>query len=228
MPLRKRGWRSQLFRADYCHQHQASSQSPSETCNGDLDRVCEECRHLSCQELDCDKRKIIKRERLIDKRNLEARGQIKEAQAPYVFVGRFGSADTVLKSGEEHDIIAKRYGLMAFEMEGAGAWEEIPCIIVKGVCDYADSHKNKLWQDFAAATAACVAKALVERYPQTDKPLSKSMDKPLNDSTDKSGFGGTIERASPGGGLIYYEHISGGNVFTGVHSSGTQTFNFWN
>ncbi|TDZ24981.1 hypothetical protein Cob_v002156 [Colletotrichum orbiculare MAFF 240422] len=55
-------------------------------------------------------------------------------------------------------------GINAFEMEGAGIWEEIPCIIVKGVCDYADSHKNKSWQDFAALMAASTTKTLLERY----------------------------------------------------------------
>ncbi|EHK17717.1 uncharacterized protein TRIVIDRAFT_160869 [Trichoderma virens Gv29-8] len=57
-------------------------------------------------------------------------------------------------------------------MEGAGVWDELPCIIVKGVSNYGDGHKTKHWaewQNFAAATAASVARALVERYPQTDK-----------------------------------------------------------
>jgi nucleoside phosphorylase len=46
--------------------------------------------------------------------------------------------------------------------------------VVKAVCDYADSHKNKLWQDFAAATAATAAsvtKALLERYIQRENLL---------------------------------------------------------
>ncbi|UKZ53600.1 hypothetical protein TrVGV298_007395 [Trichoderma virens] len=87
-----------------------------------------------------------------------------------IFVGRFGSGDRVLKSGEDRDWNAKRYGILAYDMEGAGVWDELPCIIVKGVCDYADGHLGKLWQNFAAATAACVAKGLVERYTRTDKP----------------------------------------------------------
>ncbi|KAH6972592.1 hypothetical protein EDB80DRAFT_531939, partial [Ilyonectria destructans] len=73
-----------------------------------------------------------------------------------------------LKSGEDRNRIAKRHGLLAFEMEGAGVWDAVPCIIVKGVCNYADSHKNKRWQNFAAATAASTIKALLERYTRTD------------------------------------------------------------
>ncbi|UKZ53997.1 hypothetical protein TrVGV298_007801 [Trichoderma virens] len=55
-------------------------------------------------------------------------------------------------------------------MEGSGIWDEFPCIIVKGICDYADSHNNTDWQNFAAATAASVVKGLIERYPKTDEP----------------------------------------------------------
>ncbi|KID65988.1 NACHT and Ankyrin domain protein, partial [Metarhizium hybridum] len=82
--------------------------------------------------------------------------------------GRHGSGDRVIKSGQLRDIIAKKHNLVAFEMEGAGVWDEIPCIIVKSVCDYADSHKNEEWQNYAAATAAAATKALLERYPRTD------------------------------------------------------------
>lgn len=63
-----------------------------------------------------------------------------------------------MKSIEHRDKIARQHGITAFEMEGAGVWEQrLPCIIVNGVCDYADSYKDKAWQRFAAATAASVA-----------------------------------------------------------------------
>ncbi|KAJ4855339.1 phosphorylase superfamily domain-containing protein [Trichoderma breve] len=81
-----------------------------------------------------------------------------------IFIGRIGSGNTVMKSGKDRDRIAAQHNLIAFEMEGAGAWDEVPCLVVKGVCDYADSHKNKQWQDFAAATGACVMKAILARY----------------------------------------------------------------
>mgnify|MGYP002718702243 CR=1 FL=1 len=127
---------------------------------------------LFCDDLACDNKHLIRRERLDAKAQLEREGRNKEAQAPSIFVGRIGSGDTVVKSGEDRDRIAKRHGVIAFEMEGAGVWDEVPCIVVKAVCDYADSHKNKIWQDFAAATAASTMKALLERYIQTDRPSS--------------------------------------------------------
>lgn len=39
--------------------------------------------------------------------------------------------------------------------------DDFPCLVVRGICDYADSHKNKEWQHFAAATAACFARELL-------------------------------------------------------------------
>jgi hypothetical protein len=48
-----------------------------------------------------------------------------------------------MKSGEDRDEIATRDNVIAFEMEGAGVWEHCPSLVIKGVCDYADSHKSK-------------------------------------------------------------------------------------
>ena len=74
-----------------------------------------------------------------------------------------------MKSGEERDRIAAIDKVIAFEMEGAGVWDNLPCIIIKGVCDYADCHKNKKWQHYASATAASTMKAVLERYIQMDR-----------------------------------------------------------
>lgn len=56
-------------------------------------------------------------------------------------------------------------------MEGAGVWRAIPCFVIKGVCDYADSHNNKQWQDYAAATAAACMKAFCQRWRPTSNRL---------------------------------------------------------
>ncbi|KAK6527690.1 hypothetical protein TWF694_004671 [Orbilia ellipsospora] len=83
---------------------------------------------------------------------------------PSLHIGRFASADTVMKSGKHRDELVKEEGVIGFEMEGAGVWGRAPCIVIKGVCDYADSHKNKLWQDYAAATAAAGAAAFINYW----------------------------------------------------------------
>jgi nucleoside phosphorylase len=91
------------------------------------------------------------------------------ARSPLVFVGRFGSGDTI-RSTAERDKVTESHGIIAFDREGAGIWDEVPCVIVKGVCDDFDGRKSKVPQHFAAATAAAVSKALIEQYPKTDRP----------------------------------------------------------
>ncbi|KAJ5777337.1 hypothetical protein N7520_000583 [Penicillium odoratum] len=46
-------------------------------------------------------------------------------------------------------------------MEAAGLMDNFPCLVIRGICDYSDSHKNKQWQDYAAATAAAYGKELL-------------------------------------------------------------------
>jgi nucleoside phosphorylase len=66
--------------------------------------------------------------------------------------------------GARKDKLAETAGVIAFDMETAGVWENLLCIVVKGVCGYADSHKKKAWQEHAAlATAACT-KAVLEQW----------------------------------------------------------------
>lgn len=164
-----------LFESTHCHRHYNSSQcvcvdyQPEE----DLHTVCDEARNLDCEQTGCELSSLKHRERLRQKSLLEDGGNLKAAQIPSIFFGRFGSGDMAFNSGVHRDSLAKTHGIIAFEMEGAGIWDELPCIIVKGVSDYGDGHKTRKWaewQNFAAATAASVARALIERYPQTDKP----------------------------------------------------------
>ncbi|KAL0938104.1 nacht and ankyrin domain protein [Colletotrichum truncatum] len=157
-----------LFEPDYLHKHYTST-----CCGCNESRACEEALQASCEELQCDFARLMLRKRL-KKPKLPDEGHELEAsvaQDLQMFVGRVGSGDTVMKSGLDRDRIAEDHDLIAFEMEGAGVWDQIPCIIVKAICDYADSHKNKKWQAFAAATAASAMKALLEDYPHTDVPI---------------------------------------------------------
>lgn len=50
-------------------------------------------------------------------------------------------------------------------MEAAGVINDFPCVVIRGIYDYADSHKNKQWQGYAAAVAAAYAKELLLVVP---------------------------------------------------------------
>ncbi|KAK5997079.1 Ankyrin-3-like protein [Cladobotryum mycophilum] len=162
-----------LFPSTYGHRHY---DSPHCVCATE-DTVCDESRDLLCNEIGCDQAYQLHQERLDEKKQLESSGQVKAAQDPFIFVGKFGSGDTVFKSAIERDRVAQQHGIIAFEMEGAGVWDELPCIVVKGVHSYGDGHMSRDWREFAAATAASVVKGLIERYPRTDKSTVKVLEK---------------------------------------------------
>ncbi|RWA07116.1 hypothetical protein EKO27_g7979 [Xylaria grammica] len=94
---------------------------------------------------------LVKRERLLQ-----------GVPQPDVHFGFIASGDTVMRSGKDRDDIAQQERVLGFDMEGAGVWDNFPCIIIKGACDYADSHKTKLWQPYAAASAASCVKGFLE------------------------------------------------------------------
>ncbi|PYI13145.1 hypothetical protein BO99DRAFT_486042 [Aspergillus violaceofuscus CBS 115571] len=81
--------------------------------------------------------------------------------SPRLHYGTIGSADQVMKDALLRDKWAREEGIICFEMEAAGLMDSFPCLVIRGICDYADSHKNKVWQPYAAATAACYAKELL-------------------------------------------------------------------
>jgi nucleoside phosphorylase len=55
--------------------------------------------------------------------------------------------------------------ILCFEIEVASLINNFPCLVIRGICDYADSHKNKRWQPYAAATAAGCAKEVLNTIP---------------------------------------------------------------
>ncbi|KAL6797362.1 purine and uridine phosphorylase [Trichoderma sp. SZMC 28013] len=73
-----------------------------------------------------------------------------------------------VQRAEDEDDPTIHYGLIAsdvlcFEMEAAGLMNHFPCLVIRGICDYSDSHKNDIWQGYAAMTAAAYAKDLIRR-----------------------------------------------------------------
>jgi hypothetical protein len=46
-------------------------------------------------------------------------------------------------------VLAQELGVTCVEMEAAGLMDSFPCLVIRGICDYADSHKNKMWQPYA-------------------------------------------------------------------------------
>jgi nucleoside phosphorylase len=85
----------------------------------------------------------------------------RDDETPQVFYGTILSGDMVMKNGEERDRRAAADKAICFEMEAAGLMNDFPCLVIRGISDYSDSHKNDRWQPYAAATAAAYAKELL-------------------------------------------------------------------
>ena len=97
---------------------------------------------------------------------------------PVIHYGAIASGNRVIKNARERDeLSAALGGVICFEMEAAGLVNDFPCLVVRGICDYADSHKNKSWQSYASATAAAYTKTLLSMIPpfqdSNDNPNSK-------------------------------------------------------
>jgi len=86
-----------------------------------------------------------------------------------IHYGTIASGNQVMKDGVTRDrTSAELGGVLCFEMEAAGLMNSLPCLVIRGICDYADSHKNKRWQPYAAATAAACAKEILLLVPAAE------------------------------------------------------------
>ncbi|KAK2009129.1 ankyrin [Colletotrichum eremochloae] len=126
-----------LFKADYNHIAREA---------GDvMDEEDEEVEGKTCQF--CDKAQAKKRK----PRNTR------------IHYGLIASGNKVVKDGTFRDNLNKSLGgkVLCIDMEAAGLMTSFPCLVIRGICDYVDSHKDKQWQEHAAAVAAAFAKELL-------------------------------------------------------------------
>ncbi|CAJ0553207.1 Ff.00g117190.m01.CDS01 [Fusarium sp. VM40] len=93
---------------------------------------------------------------------------------PYIFYGTIASGNQVMKNSTVRDTVAQELGAICFEMEAAGLNDICPCLSIRGICDYSDSHKSKEWQEYAAATAAAFAREFIEKLPPTEEILAST------------------------------------------------------
>jgi hypothetical protein len=90
----------------------------------------------------------------------------RSSKEPVIHYGLIASGDQVMRHGYTRDKLGREMNLLCFEMEAAGLMDSFPCVVIRGICDYADSHKNKRWQQYAAVTAAAYATELLHTIPE--------------------------------------------------------------
>ncbi|RYO91718.1 hypothetical protein DL766_009740 [Monosporascus sp. MC13-8B] len=154
--LRSKSLEDVLFKADYSHVNKNTADYEATAYNTDGDEEEENCRF-------CDRTKVVKR-------------KPREMRVHY---GLIASGNQVIKDATFRDKLNRDLGgnVLCVEMEAAGLINNFPCIVIRGICDYADSHKNKDWQEYVAAVAAAFARELLE-YVQ---PSEVDRERPVKD-----------------------------------------------
>ncbi len=89
------------------------------------------------------------------------------ANQPRIFIAPIASGNKLLKNPKTRDYLRDQFSVKAIEMEAAGiahaAWRRnVGYMVIRGICDYCDSHKNDDWQGYAAVVAAAYMRAMLE------------------------------------------------------------------
>jgi len=100
----------------------------------------------------------------------------RKQDTPFIHYGTIGSANALVISSEKRNELYHSHEIICIEMESAGVMGDNQGLVIRGICDYADSHKNKIWQKYAAATAAACAKEILLLVPTTEVPTAEAAD----------------------------------------------------
>lgn len=109
-----------------------------------------------------------------------------EEDNPAVHYGLIASANQLMKNAFLRDKLAAERDVLCFEMEASGLMNHFPCLVIRGICDYSDSHKNNDWQGYAAMVAAAYAKDLLYRIAPNSVTAEKRIKDILTGQSKKS------------------------------------------
>lgn len=100
----------------------------------------------------------------IDPVNVVSRPELRRRpRSPVVHYGLIALTDRPMTDAIHRDEFATRWDVLCFAMEPVRPVSSLPCLHIRGICDYADSHKNNQWQGYAAMAAAAYARDLLSR-----------------------------------------------------------------
>jgi nucleoside phosphorylase len=102
---------------------------------------------------------VIEQDKLVQKTvERPARDELERTR---VWYGNIGSGNSLMRNPQRRDELRDKHDLIGLEMEAAGVMNILPTGVIRGVCDYGDGQKNKIWQPYAAAVAAVYAKGIL-------------------------------------------------------------------
>ncbi|KAL6819981.1 hypothetical protein V8C40DRAFT_281313 [Trichoderma camerunense] len=102
-----------------------------------------------------------------------------------IYYGLIASLNKLMKDAILRDKLAAENDVLCFEMEAAGLMNYFLCLVIRGICDYADTHKNDGWQGFAAMMAAAYARDLLRRLIPEQVQARKKANEALLDLRDQ-------------------------------------------
>ncbi|KAI0974349.1 hypothetical protein F4678DRAFT_422344 [Xylaria arbuscula] len=145
--LRSESFQDDLFQASYDHKSSMPDHADGYSRDEGVEEEEETCRY-------CDRTQIV----------------IRKSRDMSVHHGLIASGNSVIKNATFRDNLCRHMegDVLCVEMEAAGLVDSFPCLVIRGICDYADSHKNKVWQEHAAALAAAYAKELLGYIQPSD------------------------------------------------------------
>lgn len=143
-PKKSRGINSTQRYLDYVHQGIENDRLFKSSCSHVIGQDCR----------NCNKAERVERDE-------------RDTTDPEIHYGIIASGNTLVKDAAMRDKLLEDVGqeCICFEMEAAGLMNHFPCLVIRGICDYADSHKNDRWQRYASATAAAYGKELLSYVP---------------------------------------------------------------
>ncbi|KAI1635494.1 nucleoside phosphorylase domain-containing protein [Biscogniauxia mediterranea] len=87
----------------------------------------------------------------------------KHEDNPAIHHGLIASANQIMNDASLRDKLAAEKDVLCFEMEAAGLMNYFPCLVIRGIDNYSDTHNNSQWRGYAAMAAAAYAKDLLRR-----------------------------------------------------------------
>ncbi|KHO11798.1 hypothetical protein MAA_10742 [Metarhizium robertsii ARSEF 23] len=100
----------------------------------------------------CDKERLVHREP-------------RDTNDPVIHYGIIGSGPQDIWNSSTRERFRREQGILCLETMAYGLMPDVPCLVIRGICHYSDSHRNERWQRYAAATAAAYAKELLQIIP---------------------------------------------------------------
>lgn len=138
----------------------------------DTDRLFEvDYKHSAGRTCDkCDPSKEVSREPRYD-------------EYPVIHYGTIATGDSVIKHAPTREELKQRHNAICLEMEASGLMNNFPCLVIRGISHYADSHKNDRWNAYAAAAAAGCAKEVLQYVQPKEVDMASAANKVLGQGT---------------------------------------------